>query len=380
LRQSTEIYNCFMKPGCILLGCLLLNLSCTGSGEYIKTTPLSNFSAPFYFSLFELPSDNPLTNEGVELGRMLFYETKLSKDNSISCATCHQQSNAFTDGKIVAIGIRGQKLDRNTMSLVNMLWSTSHKFWDGRAANLEDQALQPIQNLKEMDLKISELLLKLNSDPVYKTKFKLAFNTNKIKKEHVAKALAQFQRTLISQDSKYDKFLKGELQLSEQEQRGLQSFFTHPDPSVGLRGSNCGDCHRNFLTDGFNDGLDGFANNGLEDDEHLENGLFAVTKNPLDKGKFKIPSLRNIALTAPYMHDGRFNTLEEVLDHYNDHIRMSSTLDILIRDASNEYREPNDPIALKLTKEDINDIIAFLKTLTDSTFITNEKYANPFIN
>lgn len=369
-----------MKPGCILLGCLLLILSCTGSGEYVETTPLDNFSAPFYFSLFELPADNPLTNEGVELGRMLFYETNLSKDNSISCATCHQQSKAFTDGKIVAIGIRGQELDRNTMSLVNMLWSAPHKFWDGRATNLEDQALQPIQNLKEMDLEISELLFRLNNNPVYKVKFKLAFNTNNIKKEHIAKALAQFQRTLISQDSKYDKFLKGELQLSEQEQRGLQSFFTHPDPSVGLRGSNCGDCHRNFLTDGFNDGFDGFANNGLEDDEHLENGLFSVTKNPLDKGKFKIPSLRNIALTAPYMHDGRFNTLEEVLDHYNNHIRMSSTLDILIRDASNEYREPSDPIALKLSKEDINDIIAFLKALTDSTFITNEKYANPFTN
>ncbi len=369
-----------MKPGSILFGCLLLMFSCTCSSEYVETTPLNDFSAPFYFSLFELPSDNPLTNEGVELGRMLFYETKLSKDNSISCATCHQQSNAFTDGRIVGIGIRGQKVDRNTMSLVNMLWSTSHKFWDGRAANLEDQALQPIKNPKEMDLKLSELLLKLNSDPVYKAKFKSAFNTNKIREEHVAKALAQFQRTLISQDSKYDKFLKGELQLSEQEQRGMQSFFTHPDPSIGLRGSNCGDCHRNFLTDGFNDGFDGFANNGLEDDEHLENGLFAVTKNPLDKGKFKIPSLRNIALTAPYMHDGRFYTLEEVLNHYNDHIRMSSTLDILIREASNEYREPNDPIALNLTKEEINEIIAFLKTLTDSTFINNEKYANPFYN
>jgi cytochrome c peroxidase len=311
---------------------------------------------------------------------MLFYETKLSKDNSISCATCHQQSKAFTDGRTVGIGIRGQKVDRNTMSLVNMLWSTSHKFWDGRAANLEDQALHPIENPKEMDLNISELLVKLNRDSVYKSKFKLAFNTNEIREEHVAKALAQFQRTLISQDSKYDKFLKGELQLSEQERRGMQSFFTHPDPSVELRGSNCGDCHRNFLTDGFNDGIDGFANNGLEDDEHLEDGLYAVTNNPLDIGKFKIPSLRNIDLTAPYMHDGRFNTLEEVLDHYNNHTRMSSTLDILIRDASNEYREPNDPIALKLTKEEINDIIAFLKTLTDSTFINNEKYANPFSN
>jgi cytochrome c peroxidase len=369
-----------MKPGRILFGCLLLMFSCTGPDDYVETTPLNDFSAPFYFSLFELPSDNPLTNEGVELGRMLFYDTKLSKDNTISCATCHQQSRAFTDGKVVGEGIRGQKMDRNSMSLVNMLWSTSHKFWDGRAANLEDQALQPIENPKEMDLKLNELLIRLNSDSVYKSKSKSAFNTNEIREEHVAKALAQFQRTLISQDSKYDKFLKGELQLSEQEQRGMQSFFTHPDPSVELRGSNCGDCHRNFLTDGFNDGFDGFANNGLEDDENLEDGLYAVTKNPLHKGKFKIPSLRNITLTAPYMHDGRFNTLEEVLDHYNENIHMSSTLDILIREASNEFREPDDPIALKLTEEEINDIIAFLKTLTDSTFINNEKYSNPFYN
>ena len=157
-----------MKSGCILLGCLLLILSCTDSGEYVNATPLSNFSAPFYFSLFELPLDNPLTNEGVELGRMLFYETNLSKDNSISCATCHQQSNAFTDGKKLGVGIRGQELDRNTMSLVNMLWSVPNKFWDGRATNLEDQALHPIQNPKEMDLEISELLSRLNSDPVYK--------------------------------------------------------------------------------------------------------------------------------------------------------------------------------------------------------------------
>jgi len=369
-----------MKPRSLLFGFVLLMLSCKNSDEFANTTPISDFNAPIYFSLFELPSDNPLTNEGVELGRMLFYDTKLSKDNSISCATCHQQSKAFTDGKIVGIGIRGQKTDRNTMSLVNMLWSSPHKFWDGRAANLEDQALQPIENPKEMDLKTSELLLKLNDDPVYKAKFKLAFNTDKIKQEHIAKALAQFQRTLISQDSNYDKFLKGESQLSEKEQRGLLLFFTHPDPSIGLRGSNCGDCHRNFLTDGFNEELDGFANNGLEDEEHLESGLFAVTKNPLDKGKFKIPSLRNIALTAPYMHDGRFNSLEEVLDHYNDHIRMSSTLDILVREASNELREPSDPVSLKLTKEEKDDIIAFLKTFTDSTFINNKKYANPFSN
>ena len=368
-----------MKPRRILLGFVFFMLSCSSwNDSHLSTTALTDFNAPFYFGLFELPSDNALTQEGVELGRMLFYETRISRDSTISCAKCHQQSKAFTDGKQVAVGIRGQKADRNTPSLVNMLWSTPQKFWDGRAANLEIQALQPIQDPREMDLSINEALKRLKNIPEYRSKFKAAFNTRKIKKKHVAKALAQFQRTLISQDSKYDKFLKGELQLSEIEQRGMVSFFTHPDPSIGLRGSNCGDCHRNFLTDGFNEALDGFANNGLDDDENLENGLFDVTGNPLDKGKFKIPSLRNIALTAPYMHDGRFNTLEEVLDHYNDHIRTSSTVDILIREASNEFRGPGDPIALKLTNDDKKDIISFLMTLTDSTFITNEQYSNPF--
>jgi cytochrome c peroxidase len=346
----------------------------------VSNTPLKDFEAPFYFGLFELPQDNPLTEEGVALGRILFYDTILSQDSTISCASCHQQAKAFTDGERLGIGIEGQVVDRNTMSLVNMLWSTPHKFWDGRAANLEEQALQPIKDPREHGMDIPEVLKRLNDHPDYPSRFRSAFGTKKIREEQIAKALAQFQRTLISNDSKYDKFLRGEVQLSDSEQRGLQAFFTHPDPSVSLRGSNCGDCHRNFLTDGFNDALDGFANNGLDYEDDLEDGLCAVTGNPMDKGKFKIPSLRNIALTAPYMHDGRFNTLEEVIDHYNEHIRESSTLDILIREASNEPRKPGDPIHLKLTDQEKEDILAFLLTLTDSTFITNEKFSNPFID
>jgi len=365
----------------VLLCSLILLMSCDISEDTVaNANPLTDFSAPFYFGLFELPPGDLLTEERVELGRMLFYENRLSLDNSVSCATCHQQSMAFTDGRKLGRGIGGQNTDRNTMSIVNVLWSSPRMFWDGRAVSLEDQALQPIVDHKEMNLPIKEAVMRLRDIPEYQEKFKNAFGTDEIEKEHLAKALAQFQRTLISQDSKYDKFLKGELQLSEMELRGMQSFFTHPDASIGLRGSNCGDCHRNFLTDGFSNAFDGFANNGLDDDKNLENGLFDVTGNPIDKGKFTVPSLRNIDLTAPYMHDGRFNTLEEVLDHYNDHIKESETLDVLIRDASNEPRQPEDPIALKLSEQDKEDIIAFLLTLTDSTFITNEKFSNPFIN
>ena len=370
-----------MKPVRVFLGFLLIFFSCNSLNDNkVSTTPLADFNAPFYFGLFQPSPGNSLTVEGVELGRMLFYDKRLSKDSTISCASCHQQARAFTDGKKFGIGIRGQVVERSTMSLVNMLWSTPHKFWDGRAQTLEIQALQPIENSKEMDLSIKEALRRLNKIPEYKSKFKNAFGGRKIKKEHLAKALAQFERTLISQNSKYDRFLRGEEKLSKIELKGMQSFFTHPDASIGLRGSNCGDCHRNFLTDGFNDSFDGFANNGLDNEANLENGLFDVTGNPLDKGKFKIPSLRNIALTAPYMHDGRFNTLEEVLDHYNEHIKESNTLDILIREASNELKQAGDPIALKLSEDDKKDIISFLLTLTDSTFITNENFSNPFAN
>lgn len=360
---------------------LVFALGCNGNEqERTSGTPLADFSAPFYFGLFELPSDNPLTREGVELGRMLFYDVRFSLDSTVSCATCHQQSKAFSDGRKLGMGINGQSTDRNTMSLVNVLWSSPRKFWDGRAKSLEEQAIHPIENPREMGLSIDQAIDRLSNIPGYREKFKDAFNTNEIKQEHIAKALAQFQRILISQDSKYDKFLKGEIQLTEIELRGMQSFFTHPDPSIHLRGSNCGDCHRNFLTNGFSNGFDGFANNGLDDDANLENGLFEVTGNPADMGKFAVPSLRNIALTAPYMHDGRFNTLEEILDHYNNHIKESATLDVLIRDASNEVRQADDPIALKLTDQDKKDIIAFLLTLTDSIFITNENYSNPFID
>jgi len=343
-------------------------------------TPYTDFSAPFNFGLFEVPEDNPMTVEGIELGRKLFYETRLSRDATISCASCHQQSKAFTDGEMVGIGIDGLKGDRSTMSIVNLLWSNQNMFWDGRAGSIEEQVLQPISNPKEMDLSIVEAVKRLNHIDAYRKEFKMAFGTRKIREEHVAKALAQFIRSLVSQDSKYDKFLNGELQLAENELAGMQSFFTHPDPSVELRGSNCGDCHRNFLTDGFKDAYEGFTNNGINDEEHLEEGLYEVTGNPLDRGKFKVPSLRNIALTAPYMHDGRFGTLEEVLDHYNEHIQESTTLDLLISSASNDKRNSDDPIALKLTEEEKNNIIAFMHTLTDSTFITNEEYANPFNN
>lgn len=362
----------------VLWGCVVLVVACGRQGEKYAGTPLEDFSAPFYYGLFEIPEDNPLTVEGVAFGRMLFYDRRLSRDSTMSCASCHRQELAFTDGLPRGIGIDSQTVERSTMSLVNLLWSTPRIFWDGRAMSIEDQVHQPIENPVEMDLPLQIAVKRLRQIPAYREQCRAAFGTHRIGGEHVQKALAQFIRTLVSQDARYDRFLRGEVELTEQELAGMQAFFTHPDPSIGLRGSNCGDCHRNFLTDGFRDGFEGFANNGLDTDEELEDGLYTVSGNALDKGKFRVPSLRNIALTAPYMHDGRFATLEEVLDHYNEHIRESETLDLLISAASNEPREAGDPIALKMTEEEKRSIIAFLHTLTDSNFITNEKFSDPF--
>ncbi len=159
----------------------------------------------------------------------------------------------------------------------------------------------------------------------------------------------------------------------------MELFFTHPEPAISLRGGNCGDCHTNFLTSGARDGLNGFHNNGLDTDANLAEGLFAVTGNEADRGKFKAPTLRNIALTAPYMHDGRFATLEQVVDHYNELIQDSQTLDVLIEEASNE-ENPGTPPRLFLTQEEKEAILAFLRMLTDETFINNPDFSNPFTN
>ena len=361
----------------------LLFASCGNSdnGSEFPDATAYDLQLPFYFGdNIELSQDNLITNEGVDLGRRLFYDKRMSLDNTVSCGSCHQQSLGFTDGLAVSVGIDGQETSRSSMALANLLWS-SHFFWDGRAGTLEEQALEPIENPIEMNQSLPATIAKLETIDEYPDLFARAFGTPEITEERIAKALAQFMRILISSESRYDQFLLGdETALSEQEKLGMELFFKHPEPSEGLRGGNCGDCHVNILTSGVFGSFDGFKNNGLDTDENLDDGLFAVTGRDFDRGKFKIPSLRNIALTAPYMHDGRFATLEAVIDHYNDNIVRSSTLDPLILAGSNEEIVPGEDIRLHLTQEEKDAILAFLHTLTDNVFITNEKFSNPFSN
>ena len=335
-----------------------------------------DFTVPFVFGRFQIPDDNPLTVEAVALGRRLFYDPRLSVDNSTSCATCHKQELAFTDGLPRSVGVTGKELDFNSMSLANLMWGPRHFFWNGRAGSLEEQALIPIQHADEMGQDLNGLVRKLELDETYRKMFNHAYG--ELSTSTIAKALASFQRTLISADSRYDKYLRGEIRLDAQEEKGRKLFMAHPDAKVSLRGGNCIDCHSQFLTAGFGTQFDGFSNNGLDGDNALRPGLATLTGKPAHRGLFKAPTLRNIAVTAPYMHDGRFMTLEEVLDHYNHGIQRSETLSALILEADNDGKFDPGPVSLNLTEEEEKAIIAFLHTLTDDAFLTNPAFSDPF--
>jgi cytochrome c peroxidase len=339
-------------------------------------TPLTDFSAPFVYGRFSTPLDNPLTNEGVALGRRLFYDVRLSGNNKLACSHCHQQKLAFTDGMKGSVGSSGNQLAFNAMSLVNLMWGPQHFFWDGRAKSLEEQALMPIVHVDEMDQDIDELIVELKAVDQYQALFGKAYGS--INKHNIAKALASFQRTLISSNSKYDQYLAGTAHLTQEEELGRKLFVAHPDVKASLRGGNCIDCHSQFLTSGFKTKYDGFTNNGLDSDEQLLAGLQAVTGKPEHLGLFKAPTLRNIALTAPYMHDGRFNTLEQVLDHYNEGIKVSSTLSPLIVEANNIVDGVKEKPSLNLSEQERKAIIAFLHTLTDHQFIADKAFSDPF--
>lgn len=314
-----------------------------------------------------LKADNPLTVEGVRLGRMLFYEPKLSKDNRLTCGGCHRQENAFTDVAKFSRGVGGALGLRNSMSVFNMAWNRSSFFWDGRAELLRHQALMPIQDDLEMDETLENVISKLKADTKYKNQFIRAFGTDKITDTLISFALEQFMMTIVSNNSKYDKYVANELTLSESEERGRKLFFTEYDPFMPENsGADCAHCHG-----GNNFDNQRFFNNGLfTDAERTDLGLENVTKRPGDKGKFKTVSLRNITLTAPYMHNGQFTNLREVVNHYNSGLKPSPTLDPAL--------ERTRGTGLGLTESQIDDLIAFLKTLEDPTLLSNKEYSNPF--
>lgn len=314
-----------------------------------------------------LPSDNPLTVQGVQLGRMLFYETKLSKDGTQSCASCHRQADGFSDTAKFSIGVENLPGKRQAMAVFNMAWHTNQFFWDGRANLLRDQALKPIQDPLEMNETLDNVLQKLSDDERYQDQFSRAFGSPEITAEKMSLAMEQFMLSIVSTNAKYDKVLAGTTQLTPSEQRGRELFFAEYNPFFpDESGADCAHCHsgRSFENDRY-------MNNGLDTDANITDiGREAVTQNPNDKAKFKVPTLRNIELTPPYMHDGRFQTLEEVVEHYNSGIQSSTTADITVLNTQST--------GLMLTAQDKIDLVNFLKTLTDVAFLNNAEYASPF--
>ncbi len=302
----------------------------------------------------KLPPDNRPTLEGVALGRSLFHDPRLSVNNTQSCASCHDQGAAFTDaGKRFSLGADGLPGKRNAMPLFNLAWQAEF-FWDGRTRRLRDQVLEPIQDPLEMHQPLDQAVGKLMADPAYPGKFAAAFGSAGITAERLGLALEQFLLTLVSQDSKFDQALRGAIKLTAVEQRGLELFVTEHDPARNLRGADCFHCHGGALFSN-----QGFANNGL--DAVPQPGRQAVTGLDSDSGKFRVPPLRNIAVTAPYMHDGRFATLEEVIDHYDHGVQRTATLD------PNLGKHP--AAGLGLDAADKTALIAFLHTLTDEAFL-----------
>lgn len=319
-----------------------------------------------YFPPPQLPEDNPLTVKGVELGKMLFYEKNLSKDGSQSCATCHVQLDGFSDMNQFSEGVEGKLGRRQAMPIFNMAWHPEAFFWDGRAPSLREQALMPIQDPLEMNETLDNVIAKLSDSDMYVNAFIEAFDSKEITAEKVGMAMEQFMLSLVSHDSKFDRFLAGEEDLTPSEMRGMQLFNTEFDPSGAEKGAECFHCHA-----GFNFVNNLFQNNGLDPEtEWTDLGLYEVSEDPQDRAKFKTPSLRNIAVTAPYMHDGRFSTLREVIEHYNTGVVESPTIDPLM-----QYNL--DP-GLGLTDQDIDDLIAFLNTLTDEVYLNNPEYQSPF--
>ena len=325
---------------------------------------------PEGFPLMPIPTDNPMTQEGFELGRRLFYDVRLSKDNSMSCASCHLPELGFTDATAFSTGVDGEQTRRSSMSLVNVGYFDSGLFWDGRVQTLEEQALQPVTDAIELinTWEVVEEMMK--ADAEYPEMFREAFgidDTSEIDSLLAAKAIAQFERALISHNSKYDKIIHQrdfDYEWTDSEFRGYLMYIDEGQ-DLNLPDAQCDHCHMGaLLTNGL------YFNNGIDDyptlSDYPDKGQGEVTGIVENFGKFKATTLRNIELTAPYMHDGRFATLEEVIEHYSTGVHFATNLD------------SNLESSLNLTESQKEDLLNFLKTLTDTEFVENPAFQNPF--
>jgi cytochrome c peroxidase len=354
------------------------DIASTVSNALLLPTSLFNYAAPTLPQRFlvppivgqdNMPSTNITTDTGATLGRVLFYDKRLSTNRTVACASCHQQAHGFADPRAFSTGFNGGLTGRNSMGLSNARWyQRRHFFWDERANTLEDQVLMPIQNSVEMGMTLEALTNRLAAEPFYTNLFSDAFGTTDITSERISKALAQFVRSIVSTRSKYDTGVSnGFANFTPQENLGRQIFFGQ----VG--NATCAACHG---TDNFVPGPN-INNNGLEF-PYVDKGLGGITGLPQDEGKFKVPSLRNIELTAPYMHDGRFTNLEQVVEFYNSGVVDNPNLSPPLRVPTPPGVPPGPPLRLNLTDTQKAALVAFLKTLTDTSVTTDEKLSDPF--
>jgi len=315
------------------------------SGKLILSVP-EGWPAPHY--VFD--KNNKLTPAGFELGRTLFYDRRLSRNNTISCGSCHQQFAAFSHlDHPASHGIENRMGKRNTPPLFNLVWQSSF-FWDGGVNHIEVQPISPMQNPVEMDEKLENVIAKLKVDTTYRRMYKEAFGDTAITSQRTLKALAQFMGMMVSANSRYDKYMRNEPggELTENELNGLKIFR-----------DNCATCHKEPLFTDFT-----FRNNGLVPKYNgLDSGRATITRQAADMYKFKVPSLRNLKYTWPYMHDGRFNELEQVIAHYTGEKFASPTLDSAVR---NFY----------FTSQQQADLLAFLNTLNDTAFVKDTRFSD----
>lgn len=346
--------NFLLKAVLFLVILLMSVISC--SDEVIQ--PLEEDSAyhlqfPSYFPEMSFDqSANPVTKNGVELGRKLFYEGRLSRNNTISCGFCHIQENAFTHhGHTVSHGVDDRIGIRNAPPIQNMAFLKRY-MWDGVIHNLNEQPIIPITDVNEMDSSMPEAISKIKDDPKYKRLFSAAYGDENITGEKVLKALSQFMASMISADSKYDRFRQGKEVFTSAESQGMAVF-----------NQKCASCHSGEL---FTD--ESFRNTGMYYNTQFKDaGRYRVTLDQIDWMKFRVPSLRNVEYTAPYMHDGRFYTLDAVLNFYTDGVENHPNLDPQLKQ--------NNHIGIAMNTQEKQLIIAFLKTLSDKNFISNPKFA-----
>lgn len=321
------------------------------------------------------PADNKITNDGATLGRVLFYDTKLSANGTIACAHCHKQAQGFTENVKLSPGFEGGLTRRHSMSLINARWyGRGRFFWDERAETLEQQVLMPFQDPVEMGMTLDKVVSTVKAQSYYPDLFQKAFGTTEVNADRISKALAQFVRSIVSVNSKYDEGRKmvnaptvDFPNFTASENNGKLLFFRPPN----LGGAGCVGCHS---TEAFINPDNGTTNNGLDSVSTDDLGVYEAIKNPNFFGTFKVPSLKNIAVTAPYMHDGRFTTLEQVVEHYNSGIQNHQNLGAALKGPDNK------PIRLNLTAQQKTDLVNFLKTLTDEDIMNDVKFSTPFKN